>query len=293
MPKIQLLQRKEIDDAQWDKCINDSPNRIVYALTWYLDVIADAKWTGYVYGDYAAVMPVIIKKKYFIPYVFSPLLYQQSGIFCSEPLNEGVISDFFKQLKKLVWKMEIKTTGPFPIDINSTKLVNHVMDIGKSYLEIVSSYHRNTIRNLRFADNYALVMDYSKSNDAVYNFIRDNDPTGILKNNNPYIKNIYDQVLRIEKGFHVSVTENNEQIAAGFFVIHGDRMYFLLCASNERGRQLRAMYFLIDQVIKKYAQSLKYFDFTGSNIPNIARRNEGFGASDEIYFQLSWQKIYF
>jgi hypothetical protein len=54
---IKYLKHKEINKEKWDKCISSSHNKIIYALSWYLDVVSP-NWDGLIKGDYEAVMPI-------------------------------------------------------------------------------------------------------------------------------------------------------------------------------------------------------------------------------------------
>ncbi len=91
----------------------------------------------------------------------------------------------------------------------------------------------------------------------------------------------------------LAVTKEDKIISGIFYISDADRVYTLIMASDDVGLQSKAMFLLIDDVIKQYSGKKKYLDFFGSNIENIARRNEGFGALKEVYFQLhlSWRPI--
>ena len=58
---IQLLKHNEIDKPRWDECIQNSPNGLIYAYSWYLDFISP-KWEAMVRGDYEFIMPLTCKK---------------------------------------------------------------------------------------------------------------------------------------------------------------------------------------------------------------------------------------
>ena len=64
MKKFRYLSNFNIDKVKWDDCISNSFNRRVYALSWYLDIVA-VKWDAIVYGDYEAVCPIVFKKRLF------------------------------------------------------------------------------------------------------------------------------------------------------------------------------------------------------------------------------------
>lgn len=59
---IQLLSQNQIDKTKWDICIDQAPNGLIYAYSWYLDTMAK-NWDALVYNDYELVMPLTWKKK--------------------------------------------------------------------------------------------------------------------------------------------------------------------------------------------------------------------------------------
>ena len=62
-------------------------------------------------------------------------------------------------------------------------------------------------------------------------------------------------------------------------------------ASNEKGKELRGMYFLIDTFLQKNAGKGILLDFEGSMLEGVARFYEGFGASQETYYQLKFNRL--
>jgi len=62
-------------------------------------------------------------------------------------------------------------------------------------------------------------------------------------------------------------------------------------ASNEEGKKLGAMFFLVDNFIKTNAEKEIILDFEGSMIPGVARFYSGFGSIPETYFQLKFNRL--
>lgn len=62
----------EIDRERWDECIRKSFNGIIYAYSWYLDIVCPS-WEALIEGDYKIVMPLSIGKNgtaLFVPTIF-------------------------------------------------------------------------------------------------------------------------------------------------------------------------------------------------------------------------------
>ena len=77
---LRYLKHDELDFSSWDRRISSADNSRVYALSWYLDRTA-ADWDALVWGDYEYVLPVTLKSKFGIKYLYQPLFCQQLGIF--------------------------------------------------------------------------------------------------------------------------------------------------------------------------------------------------------------------
>jgi hypothetical protein len=63
---ITYLKHTEIDKYKWDACITRASNSLVYAYSWFLDVVSP-NWDALILDDYTAVMPITHRKKYFLP----------------------------------------------------------------------------------------------------------------------------------------------------------------------------------------------------------------------------------
>ena len=64
MKSIKYFQYHQIDRVKWDKCIQNSVNKKVYACSWYLDTVA-SNWDALIYDDYKLVFPIVFKKAFF------------------------------------------------------------------------------------------------------------------------------------------------------------------------------------------------------------------------------------
>ena len=77
---IRFLEHKEIDKAAWDQHLEACLNPLIYARSWYLDIISPG-WAAMVYGDYETFMPLPVKTKFGIKLIIQPPMAQQLGVF--------------------------------------------------------------------------------------------------------------------------------------------------------------------------------------------------------------------
>ena len=103
---INYLKHKEIDFVKYDQCIATSQNSLIYAYSWYLDIVAE-NWDALVLGDYEIVMPLTHRKKYGIPYIFLAPWVQQLGVFSVTDIKEEIIIDFLKAIPRKFKSVDI------------------------------------------------------------------------------------------------------------------------------------------------------------------------------------------
>src|SRR5688572_30496222 len=90
---ISYLKHNEIDKKKWDRCIDGSINTLIYAYSWYLDIVSP-HWEALVEDDYESVMPLTGNKKYGIHYLYPPYFAQQLGIFFKDKKTEDELEKF-------------------------------------------------------------------------------------------------------------------------------------------------------------------------------------------------------
>ena len=88
-------------------------------------------------------------------------------------------------------------------------------------------------------------------------------------------------------------TQHNELCAAAVFFISGQRAVFLFSATNQTAKETFAMPLLIDNFIRKNAESNMILDFEGSNDVNLARFYKSFGSKTATYDTLLINKLPF
>jgi hypothetical protein len=80
--------------------------------------------------------------------------------------------------------------------------------------------------------------------------------------------------------------------SAVFFYSHG-RAYYILVGNHPDGRTLGASHALIDLFIKEHAGQDLILDFEGSDLRNLAFFYSSFGAREEKYPALKWNRMPF
>ncbi|MBK8055613.1 MAG: hypothetical protein IPK35_20665 [Saprospiraceae bacterium] len=285
---LKWLERQDLDVLKWEQCIDDSLFPSLFARSWYLDIMTDGRWQAIIDENYKAVFPVLKKKKFGLPYITMPFLCQRTGIVTLSDHHTDPAAFSKILLARNLLKMDLKMASPV-IPLGKTNVrVNHILPLTKSYQDIRKSYHRNTVRNITTSQNSGTEITVEYDVNLMFNFIKNYDITGLTQKFSHNVQQLLSQSIQKGSGFGLKATLNDELVSIGFFILDSERLYFLLCASNENGKRVRSMYQMIDYIIQYNASKKLILDFTGSSAENIARRNEGFGAEKEIYYHLKW-----
>jgi hypothetical protein len=292
--EIQLLRRQEIDEEKWSRCIEDADNSRVYANHWYLDKVAE-NWEALIWGDYEFVMPLPVRKKWGLKYVFQPLFSQQLGIFPAPPLETG--EKFMTKLADLFYYCET-SLNPHNLVFEVLKNAqiqprdNFLLPLGGGYSALSANFATNTKRNIAKAENNNLQLVTGMQTSEFIAFKKQNSGGRLTKEDSDNLRNLVSFLGYKGLGDVQGVyTSQNELCAVVFFLRWKNRLIYLSASSSEEGKNLGAMYFLVNQVIKEQAREPFIIDFEGSMIPGVARFYAGFGAFSETYFQIKLNRL--
>jgi hypothetical protein len=288
---IRYIKNPEIDKNKWDECIENAENGIIYANSWYLDIVSP-NWNALILDDYAAIMPIPVRTKYGLQYLYTPKFIQQLGII-GDDTSSKILDSFIVSIPKSFLHINLnlnEQNSTLNSDFIFQKRNNFKLPIDKPYVTIRNGYNRNCIRNLASAEKSKLMVLENTSPEEFSSFIKRN-LTDQLKNfsNKDFImlQKITTECIKRNVGEIISVCdEAGRLVATGSFLHSKNRLIFSVCASSPVGKKTHAMYMLVDHQIKKFAEKYKWFDFSGSNIKGVAYFNSTFGALPVSYNSL-------
>lgn len=293
---IKYLTRNQIDVTKYDACILKSINSRVYGYSWYLDVVCDS-WDALVLDDYSIVMPLPKRKKYGLNYIYLASWVQQLGVFSEKKIESNLLEQFIQKIPKKfkLIDMMLNTANSFSSKYISTRH-NFVLSLkNKSHQLLQKQYSKGRKSNVRQAQKLELVIRTSKTANDIIELFEKNKGAEAIKTEQEYFKlqNLVLKGLELDKVNVYEVLNKNKKLTGGaIFLKDKNRITYLFSALNDEGREKQAMSFLIDFVIKKYANKPVTLDFEGSMIPEIASFYKSFGAEKEIYFQYKkWQLL--
>lgn len=292
--QILYIKHQDIDAEKWARCIENAANSRFYANIWHLDRAA-VVWDALVWGDYEFVMPLPIRKKMGFTYVYQPLFCQQLGIF-PQPTNQ-IAELFYNALfdKYSYSDMHLNSQNPSIQKHGEMEFLsrqNFLLDLKYNYKSLARGYSTNTKRNIAKAVGNNLQFITGIRLEEYLAFKQANLIGKISRKDIEKLKSIiaFGQYKGLGEIYGVYSAEN-ELCAAVYFCRWNDRVIYLNAVTNENGKTLGAMYFLVDNFIRANAEQDLKLDFEGSMIPGVARFYGGFGATAETYFQLKINRL--
>lgn len=291
---IKLVTRKKLDVEKYNDCIANSIQSNIFGYSWYLDIVAD-NWSALVLEDYEAVMPIPWRRKFFIKYTYQPYWVIQLGIYSKGIVDEDeFLIELFSDFKYVSLRMN---------DSNSFSMFHlyhlhkelQTISLKDSYETIFSKYNRNRKREIKKALQEDLTESWNDSPKKLIELFEQNVGKRVRK-----IRSA--DYLRLYKLMHACLDKNlgelltiydkeGKLISGAFFLKHKDRVTELVCSSDFKNRNNGANTFMNDRAIFKYERNFNLFDFGGSSMKNIAKYYKSFGARDESYIQLHYNKL--
>jgi hypothetical protein len=292
--RIAFLHRKEIDTGKWDRLIAESLSETLYPYSWYLDASAE-HWSALVAEDYRFVMPLVWKRKYGIRYLYQPVFCQQLGVFSRELADPLVITEFTREMVKRfrygVVQFNVQNLVGEEGSLQVYDRSNFVLSLEKSYSELFRAYSENTRRNLKKAMDSGARVAKDISVDELIGFKKENDRTGRPESRFLRMKSQFGAVKENSGGTVYGVRSGGHLVAAAFLARSRTRIIYLLSVSSAEGKESRAMFRIVDEVIRDHSASALHLDFEGSSIPSIARFFSGFGAQPETFQSVHFNRL--
>lgn len=296
--KIQHFTHNEINKKKWDDCINKSFNGIVYALSWYLDIVSEG-WEALVADQYSMVMPLTTGKKYKINYLYQPYFTQQLGVFSSKMLDAKIVEAFIAAIpeKYRFYEINLNTFNKLEQTYAARTNITFELDLIMPYEKIFAGYSENTKRNLKKANHQKITIVNNLPASELIQLFKNNFADKFKRVKAVHyqkIRGIIASALRLKTGeVYGAYNLKNELCAAAFFITMFNKTIFLFSASNPAGKESGAMSLLIDHYVRINSEKNLTLDFEGSNIEGLARFYSGFGAKPCEYFSIKKNKLPF
>lgn len=274
----------KLDLDKWDETIMQFGAGLPYALSWYLDIVTQKRWSALLSTDYRRVMPLPGCKWL----LRQPPFCQQLGIFGSE-LSREVVKDFIAPLsgKILLGSLPFNESNLSWLDGHQkfSRRVNYTLNLSQTYDNIRQQYHPSLRRQLNKYRKLLSIESHRKITEFMDFYLACNrDKFRLSSEKKRILAALSEQIISRSVGKIYSVwDESGNCCAMDLLWMSERRIIHLFPASNVTGRKVGAMAFLLDELIRKYAGQNRILDFEGSVIPGIARFYRNFGAIESPY----------
>jgi hypothetical protein len=284
---LQYLHRHQLDTVQWDQCIANAANGLLYAHSFYLDHMA-GEWDALVLGDYEAVMPLTGRKKFGISYLCQPFVTSPLGVFSSKPIDKALMEMFINGIPdkfKLI-DIDLNVANNCLDESYVTQRRNYVLPLTGSYDELQQNYNRHARRKLRKAQEAGLQIAEGIAVEKIaalsYAMMTEKDKVP-MEDYEKFIQ-LFNTISPFVESCNTvaALDADGEIIASDINIVYKKRIYSILAGNVPRSNECGGFYFVLDSMIKKYAGTGYLLDFEGSDVPGVAFLFECLGG------QLTW-----
>jgi len=303
------LKNHEIDYAEWDHCVHASPQGLVYALSWYLDIVSPG-WEAIVLmgnGRYEQVMPLPVLRRIGIPYLQQPIACQQLGVFSRNgpvqaerlvPFMAKVL-DTFRYSVNYSFNTDNCPLPPHdPKGITLTQCLTHHLDLSVGYERIYQKYTRDRRMNLKRAQRAGLQMKVSDTIEPLLGMFKAHVAPkiygGVSAHTYQVLNHLYTTLHT--KGLATLLythEESGEPNAGCLFVEYKNVIIYLFNAATQEARRANGRTLMIDAMLQRNAGRNCVFDFESPDETSIAQFYQSFGAQARPFYAMRFNKLPF
>ncbi|HYG39563.1 MAG TPA: hypothetical protein VD908_13125 [Cytophagales bacterium] len=297
------LSHNEIDLQKWDSCIENSSNKNIYALSWFLNIVSE-NWDGIIEENsekYLKVFPVTKSRRYGIKYITQPPFAIQLGLFSSTDIVST--NDFVEILKILYLKYSYVLNYPF--NHYNTPYIERISDsysfkqnvtqhisLKRSYEETFSNFSKSRRKNIRKGLNDCIYVEEGNNIDELIDLFVANTAYKIYGGVNKIDYRLLTELCKKGKDKGVVKIFNaknckNEIIASTLILDYKTTVVNLFSANNQEGRLRNGESILIDFLIKKYSLKKDFIDLEGTGTLGIKEFKSRFNPEVVTYYSLT------
>jgi lipid II:glycine glycyltransferase (peptidoglycan interpeptide bridge formation enzyme) len=286
---IRCIPCNKIDKVLWDKTVSESKHPVLYAFSWYLDIVSP-QWKALIYGNYEYIMPLPVKRKYGIPYIVQPHITQQLGIFSKHDITPEILKTFEKSLFSF---FSVRYSSNIQFQTTKARIkqrVNYILPLQKSYEELYSNFSENCVRNIKKSQKNCIQVQLVSLDFFITHF----KELSLFTIPEPIwqtIQTVLSQAQNSQSLYIYSAFFEHKVCALAAFITSNNSMYYLVPGANSVARKYGASYAIVNACIKERCLQYAKLDFEGSEIAGIAQFYASFGAIVQPYYYISKHSI--
>ena len=241
-------------------------------------------------------MPLTWNKKYSIYYLYQPAFTACLGVF-GNAITAETVNAFLKAIpaKFKYWDIYFNPGNLFKLhDFDLYERMNYVLHLDADYESLYKAYRDNIKRNIKKSEQFGLSICKNVPVAEVVQLAKKQAGTFSSLVNNDFIQfeKLFQLLHKDEKAVTYAVYTNEKQlIASAVFFFSHNRAYYIMVGNHPNGKTLGASHALINAFIKDHAGQNLLLDFEGSDIPSLAFFYCSFGAAEEKYSAVKFNRL--
>jgi hypothetical protein len=286
---IRHLVHSAIDKAHWDALLLRATNRMWYARSAVLDIVAPG-WEALIDEERGAIMPLPWRSRWGFHYLFQPYGVQQFGVFApqyDDALGQRFIDAVPARFR--YWDVHVNAAMQ---DIRFDRVMHSTQQEIPVLADMVmqrAAYSQGHRRNLRKVEHFRTALTAHIGADAFMDLYARTTAVrfGPTKARDlETLRELVRMLIAHGQGQVLGMVEGEELLAAAVFVEWEGRSILLKSAVQERAQERSPMFLIIDEYLSRGAGGSALLDLAGSNTPSVQRFNAGFGARASVYLHL-------
>ncbi|MEJ6583317.1 MAG: GNAT family N-acetyltransferase [Crocinitomicaceae bacterium] len=275
---MRLLARKNINDAVWNRIVENSPIENCILYSWAMDATAE-NWCAVVDGEYDFFLPIPFSVKLGVKRARQQVYSRQVDFIGDSKLFPKAIE---------ILKTEFKE---FDVRFSETKF-----GISDQYFQILDltkeiDYSTNAKRLIKKAKHfrYELTPDLAPLIE-----LYTSNTHKKLNNSNAYLqrlKRLMQSCMENGKGYAFTALDGDKIVGACFIIEDKSTSTYLIGDADLDEKKAGVVYGMIDFAINTAKErNMKHFDFGGSNVASVAQFYRKFGSENKKYTRVNWDK---
>jgi len=304
---IRYLRPDDIDRQQWDDLLTRASNGLIYALSWYLDIVSPG-WAALVKeedGRYVAVLPLPVRRKFGLPYLQQPVFTQQLGVFYIEAPTPADWQEFGYQLQKrfrYIAKYAFNTANTEAFANEQPGLLTKVfqtyhLPLVPTYEQLLAAYKPTRRWCLKQARQRAIRVETTTDVELLIQLFDKNvahKVAGIIGEAYEYriLRTLYAAASqRGMASLWQARVVTGEVVAMIMLLRFKDQITYVFSGATQTGKDVGAVTVLLDEVFRTYAGQAICFDFEAMDIANLVTFYSSFGSKPAPFLTISANRL--
>ena len=300
-----LLELQSEHFKQWDDFVDDSPQGDVFCYSWWLDAVTYGNFKIFAIFEAGSIVAGIPLAYYFGKINEPPLTRTLGPLF--KPitnLSPHKISNLHRKwLNALIDKIPADEFEQFctshnfhdwlPFKWRGYKQMTrytHLIDYaGKDEVKLWGALNRGIKKTIYRAINHKIKVLVTCDLESFYHIIELTYHRQNLEFSFSFkdFKRLDDEILkRDQRRIFTAFNEAGDPLAAFYFAFNSKSAYGLLGGGDPQFRKLGGQTLVLWEAIKYFRDKTLFFNFGGSDIPQIEAHLRGFGGLPTQYFRI-------